>query len=111
MKLVVQIWSKPLHWLMGMKIIANGKKTSKMIVGKYASKNNPKTNKKLINIGVYLNIPVNGRNEILSLFLKFRSMKSSLLVAIIAMERSNTPRQQAHSSPLPSLAINNKSDS
>ena len=32
MKLVVQIWGKPFHWLMGMKIIANGKKTKKQNV-------------------------------------------------------------------------------
>jgi len=47
MKLAVQIWRKPLHWLMGMKIIANGKKQrNKMLVGKEASKHNPKSMKK-----------------------------------------------------------------
>ena len=47
MKLVVQIWRKPSHWLMGMKIIANGKKQkNKMLVGKETSKHNPKSMKK-----------------------------------------------------------------
>ena len=73
------------------------KKTRRTFVGKKASKNNPKTIKKFINIGVYLNIHVNGRNEIVSLFFNLRSTKSSLLVAIMAIQHSNPPWQQAHS--------------
>ena len=46
------------------------KKRNKMLVGKEASKHNPKSMKKIISIGVFKNIPINGRNEVFLIVLQ-----------------------------------------
>lgn len=81
------------------------RRRSKTLVGKEASKNDPKSMKKIINMGVFKNIPVNGRNEVCFTVLQSLINKKFVVGGDNGSSILNSSLTTTQDSPLPSPTL------